>query len=259
MLKKMKINCAIIIDSIEEKQKSILKFPQIENINFFTFDKNLKSINLLNSRRNINTELSMFFDQKSFFVLYPDEDIELWDDEESFGSHYNLIIDDWIIKSRRTNTKEEKVSKIFIRSNYKNVIKYDDLWNNLWQDGGNFINRLEEYLFIVGINEENLFLVYRYIFEKLKKKMYDDTLKNLFPSVLNNYPNFVELLCLWGDFLYESNRIEEARLFYVKALKSASERSIYDKMPMIPRMHKSHPEKMLANIESLIKKYDQVH
>ena len=66
MLKKMKINCAIIIDSIEEKQKSILKFPQIENINFFTFDKNLKSINLLNSRRNINTELSMFFDQKSF-------------------------------------------------------------------------------------------------------------------------------------------------------------------------------------------------
>jgi len=208
MLKKMKINCAIIIDSIEEKQKSILKFPQIENINFFTFDKNLKSINLLNSRRNINTELSMFFDQKSFFVLYPDEDIELWDDEESFGSHYNLIIDDWIIKSRRTNTKEEKVSKIFIRSNYKNIIKYDDLWNNLWQDGGNFINRLEEYLFIVGINEENLFLVYRYIFEKLKKKMYDDTLKNLFPSVLNNYPNFVELLCLWGDFLYESNRIE---------------------------------------------------
>ena len=259
MLKKMKINCAIIIDSIEEKQKSILKFQQIENINFFTFDKNLKSINLINSRRNINTELSMFFDQKSFFVLYPDEDIELWDDEESFGSHYNLIIDDWIIKSRRTNTKEEKVSKIFIRSNYKNVIKYDDLWNNLWQDGGNFINRLEEYLFIVGINEENLFLVYRYIFEKLKKKMYDDTLKNLFPSVLNNYPNFVELLCLWGDFLYESNRIEEARLFYAKALKSASERSIYDKMPMIPRMHKSHPEKMLANIEELIKKYDQVH
>jgi len=69
MLKKMKINCAIIIDSIEEKQKSILKFQQIENINFFTFDKNLKSINLINSRRNINTELSMFFDQKVFLYF----------------------------------------------------------------------------------------------------------------------------------------------------------------------------------------------
>ena len=54
MLKKMKINCAIIIDSIEEKQKSILKFPQIENVNFFTFDKDLKSINLLKSKKNIN-------------------------------------------------------------------------------------------------------------------------------------------------------------------------------------------------------------
>lgn len=259
MLKKMKINCAIIIDSIEEKQKSILKFPQIENINFFTFDKDLKSINLLKSKKNINIELSMFFEQKSFFTLYPDEEIELWDDEESFGSHYNLIVDNWVVKSRRTNSKEEKISRIFIRSNYKNIFKYDELWQNLWQDGGSFINRLEEYLFIIGINEENLFLVYKYIFEKLKSKAYDDTLKNLILSILNNYPNFVELLCLWGDFLYESNRIEEARLFYSKALKSASERKIYDKMPMIPRMHKSHPEKMLANIESLIKKYDQVH
>ncbi len=39
--------------------------------------------------------------------------------------------------------------------------------------------------------------------------MYDDTLKNLFPSVLNNYPNFVELLCLWGDFFDIEDNLQD--------------------------------------------------
>ena len=169
-----------------------------------------------------------------------------------------MVVDNWIIKTRRSSIKDNKVGKIFIKSNYWNLNRYNSEWSNLWKN--KFLaSKFEEYLFANGISEETLYVAYKLIFEKLKAKQYDEILKNLISNIFYLFPNFVELYGLWGDFLYESNRIEEAKIFYLKALKAAENRNIYDRMPIIPKMHKSHPEKMLANIDNLIKKYDQVH
>lgn len=47
----IKINCAIIVDSLKEQEQCLVKFNDIENKNFFTFDKNIKNLNLLKSKR----------------------------------------------------------------------------------------------------------------------------------------------------------------------------------------------------------------
>jgi hypothetical protein len=252
----MKINCAIIVDSLEKKEECLIKFDNISNITFFTFDNKIKSLDLLKSKKNLFSELDSFFKGDIFCILQPDETIMFWDEEEALKSHYNLIVDKWIIKVRRSNVKNPEVSKIFIRSSFQNVKMFNDDWYNLYSDDSNFLSKLEEYIFINDPMQNELFLIYQYVFEKLKKSKHDKDLVELIRSVIRKYPFFVELINLWGDYLYESHLFVDARTCYENALKMAEFRTIYDFMPMIPRMHKSHPENMLASIEKLILKYD---
>ena len=148
----MKINCAIIIDSLEDKEKCLIKFADIANKTFFTFDSKLKSLNFLKSKKNFFQELELFYKNESFFILYPDEETLFWDEEEAFKSHCNLVVDKWIIKVRRSNTKSPEVSKIFIKSSFRNIKRFDEVWCNLYS-GNNFLNKLEEYIFV---NEPDL-------------------------------------------------------------------------------------------------------
>lgn len=251
----MKINCAIIIDSLEDKEKCLIKFADIANKTFFTFDLKLKSLNFLKSKKNFFQELELFYKNESFFILYPDEEILFWDEEEAFKSHYNLVIDKWIIKVRRSNTKSPEVSKIFIKSSFRNIKRFDEIWCNLYSSD-NFLNKLEEYIFVNEPDLNEIFLIYQYFFEKLKQRKHDDELVEMIRLMMDKYPLFAELVSLWGDYLYELNLFMDAKVCYESAIKIAQHRNIYDFMPMIPRMHKSHPENMLANIEGIISRYD---
>jgi len=252
----MKINCAIIVDSLEIKEECLVKFDNISNITFFTFNDKIKSLNLLRSKKNFFSELNSFFEGDIFCIIQPDETVMFWDDEEILKSHYNLIVDKWIVKVRRSNAKNPEVSKIFIKSSFKNIKMFDDDWQNLYSDDGRFLARLEEYIFINDPKQNELFLIYQYVFEKLKIGKPDKDLSELIRSAIRKYPFFVELINLWGDYLYESHLFMDARKCYESALKMAEFRALYDFMPMIPSMHKSHPEKMLASIEKLVSKYD---
>jgi hypothetical protein len=251
----MKINCAIIIDSLKDKEKCLINFASIANKTFFTFDIQLKSLNFLKSKKNFFQELESFYKNDLFFILYPDEEILFWDDEEAFKSHYNLVVDKWIIKARRSNVKLPEVSKIFIKSSFKNIKRFNEDWNNLYSDN-NFLNKLEEYIFANELDLNEIFLIYQYVFEKLKQGKRDNELVKMIRLMMDKYPLFVELVSLWGDYLYELNLFVDAKTCYENAIEIAKLRNIYDFMPMIPRMHKSHPENMLANIKSIISKYD---
>lgn len=253
----IKINCAIIVDSLKEQEECLVKFKNIENKNFFTFDKNIKTLNLLKSKKNFFTELESFYNNNYFFVLHPDEEVVLLDEEELFKSYYNLIIDKWIVKVRRSNSKTNEISKIFVKSSFKNIKKFDDEWCHLYSDKGLFLGKLQEYIFINDPVPNELFLVYQYVYEKLKNNSHESNLTEFVQSMLQKYPTFVELINLWGDYLYELNFFSSAKSCYENAIKMAESRKIYDFLPMIPSMHKNHPEKMLANIKKILAKYDK--
>jgi len=252
----IKINCAIIVDSLKEQEQCLVKFNDIENKNFFTFDKNIKNLNLLKSKKNFFAELELFYNKSYFFVLHPDEEIALWDEEESFKSHYNLIVDKWIIKSKRSNSKSNEISKIFVKSSFKNIKKFNDDWCHVYSDKGLFLPKLEEYIFVNDPAPNELFLVYQYVYEKLKNNNHTLDLNEFIQSMVKKHPTFVELTNLWGDYLYELNLFSSAKNCYENAIKMAESRKIYDFLPMIPSMHKNHPEKMLANINNILAKYD---
>lgn len=252
----MKINCAIIVDSLEDKEMCMNKFSHITNKSFFIFDKTVKSLNLLKSKKNIFPELELFYEGESFFILHPDEEILFWDEEEIFKSHHNLIVDKWIVKVKRSNAKVPEVSKIFIKSSFNNVKRFDEDWCNLYSAKGNLLVKLQEYIFANDIELNELFIIYQYVLEKLKISHHNQELIELINSIIEKYPSFIELINLWGDYLYEMNLFMDAKIYYENALRMAPHRDIYDFMPMIPSMHKNHPNKMLANIEKLISKYD---
>jgi tetratricopeptide (TPR) repeat protein len=252
----MKINYAIIVSSLEEKEKSLSKFSILDKKTFFTFDKSIKSLVLLKSKKNFFQEIELFFSNESFFLIYPDEELVFFDDEESFKSYHNLIVDNWIIKSKRSNAISCEVSKNFIRSNFQNVHKFKESWCNLYENKNSFFSRLEEYIFANEIETTDLFLIYFYIKERLKNEKYTEELGCFVRSAIIKYPLFIELINLWGDYLYENNLYSDAKTCYLNAIKMASHRQIYDFLPMVPNLHKKHPEKMLANIEAILKKYD---
>jgi len=252
----MKINCAIIVNCLEEQEKSLNNFKEIKNKNFFTFDSKIKSLNLLKSKKNFFSELSKYFDGEQFFYLYPDEELVLFDEEEIYKSHYNFIVDEWIIKLNRSNSEKNEVSKIFIKSNFKNIKKFDDDWSSFYCEDHFVINKLQEYIMFNDIKENELYLYYHYVFEILKQKKASTELNNFVKSIVQKNPTFVELINLWGDYLYENNLFNDAKTCYLNALKMADHRQIYDFLPMIPQMHKKHPEKMVNNINNILKKYD---
>lgn len=252
----MKINCAIIVSSLEEKNVSLNKFEQIENKVFFTFDDKIKSLHFLKSKKNFFHEMEMFFNEKPFFILHPDEEIILWDEEEIFKSHHNFIIDKWVIKAKRSNSKKSEVSKIFIKSCFKNIKKFENEWQNLYSDDNNFLARLQEYIFINEPEINELFLIYQYVYEMLKNKKHAKETVDFIKNIIEKHPTFVELINLWADYLYEMNMFTDARKFYENAIKMSEYRQIYDFMPMIPNLHKKHPEKMLNSIHAIIEKYD---
>ena len=252
----MKINCAIIVNSLEEKENCLNKFDNIKNKLFFTFNENIKSINLLKSKKNFFSELKLFFKDEMFFYLHADEEIILFDEEEAYKSHYNFVIEDWIVKNKRNNSEKNEVSKIFIRSNFRNMKKFDDDWCHLYSGDGVFANKLQEYILFHAIEENELYLTYEYVLERLKNGQNLQELNMFVNQILNKTPLFLELIVLWGDYLYELNLFNEAKVCYANALKMADHRQIYDMLPMIPSMHKKHPEKMLFNIDGILKKYD---
>ncbi len=252
----MKINCAIIIDSIEDREKCLNKFQQINNKDFFSFNNKIKSSNVLKSKKNFFSELNLHYDKKPFFVLYPDEEIALWDEEEAFKSYYNLIVDKWIVKTKRSNAENPEVSKVFIKSSFKNVKKFEEDWQVLYSANSNYLAKLQEYIFVNDPQPNELFLIYEYVLETLKTKKHTNELVDFVRSMIEKYPTFVELINLWGDYLYESNMFLDAKSCYENAIKMSSQRQIYDFLPMIPSMHKKHPEKMLANIQRIVDKYD---
>ncbi len=252
----MKINCAIIINTLEEKEKCLHKFQQINNKDFFTFDNKMKSLNILKSKKNFFSELNLHYNNQPFFILHPDEEIVLWDEEEAFKSYYNLIVDKWVIKVKRSNSEKLEVSKLFIKSNFKNIKRFEDDWQSLDPTKKNYLSKLKEYIFINEPQLNELFLIYEYVLETLKINSHTNELVNFVKSMIKKYPTFVELINLWGDYLYELNMFADAKICYESAIKMASQRQIYDFLPMIPNMHKKHPEKMINNIQKIIDKYD---
>ena len=252
----MKINCAIIVDSLEESKNCLVKFDQIKNKTIFTFDEKIKSLQLLKSKKNYFFELESYFNKDLFFILHPDEEIVLWDEEEAFKSHYNLIIDGWVVKVRRNNVLSPEVSKIFLKSNFKNVKRFDTDWNEMYSKNNVSVNKMEEYIFLNEIEPNELFLIYEYVLEKLKLNKYDSQLVDLIRSTMIKAPEFIELLNLWGDYLYEKNLYADAKKCYLQALETAKRRNVYDFLPMMPQMHQKHPDKMIKNIDKIISKYD---
>lgn len=252
----MKINCAIIISSLEEKNICLNRLTKIENKIFFTFDDKINSLHLLKSKKNFFYEMEIFFKGEPFFILYPDEEIILWDEEEIFKSHYNLIVDKWVVKTRRSNSKKLEVSKIFIKSCFKNIKKFENEWENLYCNNGNFLTKLREYIFLNEPEPNELFLIYQYVYEILKNNERAKDAIEIIRSTMEKYPAFIELTNLWADYLYEMNMFSDAKKFYENAIKMSEYRQIYDFMPMIPSLHKKHPEKMLNSIHAITKKYD---
>jgi len=254
----MKINCAIIVDSIEEKESCLTKFKNLENKTFFTFNNAINKINKLKSKKNFFVELESFYKKEIFYIIHPDEELVFFDEDEALKSHFNLIVDDWVIKTRRSSAKEIAVSKIFIKSSFKNIKKFDNEWCDIYQNNKNFASKLKEYIYIYDLEPNEIFVIYQYVLEQLKLKQYNKELFYLIKSFLEKHPTFLELINLWGDYLYEINLFFDAKKCYESALKIAGDRNLYDFLPMIPSMHKTHPEKMISNIEKIISKYDAI-
>ena len=277
------INCEKLIIDQGSKDKTLdicAKFTD----NIIIINKT-NELNLSNIRNNFSKEINFYIhpwetliqgheelekakESARVYVFQNDvisKDLRIWTKEKFINPIYETIINDnaalmsnIILSSKNQPTNAEDI--FFVLNKWKkekpfnsDVYYYMAFYHLSLKDYKNFFNNCEEY-YLREKEVSSSYIMMKYYCSQIN--FYIGNIKKSIEEILfciSFKPEISEFWCLLGDIYYKQNQYEKSKEFYENAIIVGKKRRKDDRLPIEIKKYKEYPNKMIENINQIIK------